>query len=78
MAKTAAELMAQAKALVEQAKKIEEANALKIGKYVMTNLNRLKIEELRAYVKSVTNGSNGAEASEKTEAGKVAKITKED
>jgi len=54
MAKTAAELMAQAKLLMEQAAKIEEANALKIGKYVMTNIDKLTIADLKAYVRRTT------------------------
>ena len=54
MAKTAAELLAQAKLLMEQAAKIEEANALKIGKYVMTNMDKLTISDLKAYVRRTT------------------------
>jgi hypothetical protein len=56
MPKSAAELIAQAKQLMEQAKKVEEANAIKIGKYVMSNIDKLTIEALREYVRSITNG----------------------
>jgi len=51
---TAAELMARAKQLIEQAKKIEEANALKIGKHVLTNIDTLTISDLKKFILEVT------------------------
>ena len=61
MGKTAAELMQQAKKLMEQAKAVEEANALKIGKYVMTNIKKLQLDDLLNYVKTITGGNGATE-----------------
>jgi len=51
---TAAELMARAKQLMEQAKKIEEGNALKIGKHVLANIDTLTISDLKKFILEVT------------------------
>ncbi len=54
MARTAKELMAEAKKLMEVARKVEEAEALKIGKFVLARDNDLTMAELKEYVEQVT------------------------
>jgi len=51
---TAKELMERAKQLMAQAKQVEEANALKIGKFVMANIESLTIADLKKHVAEVT------------------------
>ena len=54
MARTAKELMAEAKKLMETARKVEESEALKIGKFVLSKGTALTIAELRQFVGQVT------------------------
>ena len=54
MAKTASSLIAEAQRLIEQAKHIEQLNALKIGKYVMSNIGKLTLDDLKKIVTETT------------------------
>ena len=56
MAKSSKELLAEAKRLMEQAKKAEEAEAVRIGKYVLAQGEKLTLPELKKYVEETTRG----------------------
>ncbi len=81
--KTAAQLIEEAKRLMDQAKAIQEANAVKIGKYVLSNIDKLAIDQLRAFVQEVTGeavkttGDNGKKPAAKKAAAAGAEGAKE-
>ena len=60
MAKSSKELLAEAKKLMEQARRAEEGEALKIGKYVLSQGDKLSLPDLKKYIQDVTGG-NGKE-----------------
>ena len=73
MAKTVAQLQEEAKALLEQAKKVESANSYKVGRWIIANIDSVTLPEIKAYVKAVIAGE---ETQKKSDGKKPAAETK--